>query len=66
MKPRNLALWPLFNKPRPEEELWAEVKQDWNQEEEHFRNGFQENFEGPREKVERLAPNFGDLKRLVL
>lgn len=67
MKQRNLARWPLFNKPRREEENFSlEPQQEWNQEEEKFRLGIQENVETARERMERLAPSFGDLKKLVL
>lgn len=69
MRQRNLARWPLFNKPRRElaenQPRPKAVQYEWNQEEESFRLGNREELENPRERMERLLPNFGDLKKIV-
>lgn len=66
MSKRSLAmLWPLFA-PKPKSETESSRSREWNQEANAFRHGHGERHETARERLERLSPQLGDLKRLVL
>lgn len=67
MNKRNLALWPMFlpkSKPKPKQELRVE-RLEWNHEQERHELGYREPQESVQERLQRLAPPYGDLKKLV-